>query len=107
VYSDNRGESGGGKLAVTNWETLKTSAKYSLLGLTLETGRKNQIRVHMADMGHSVVGDKKYGSGGGKSNPLGRLGLHASALSVIHPTTREEMRFESAVPESFERLFKT
>ena len=101
VYSSKR--EGDGKLAVTNYKAVKTSHKYSLLEISLETGRKNQIRVHMKDIGHPIAGDKKYGS---VTNPLRRLGLHASGLTVRHPASGEEMRFESAVPTVFTRLFK-
>jgi 23S rRNA pseudouridine1911/1915/1917 synthase len=104
VYSCNRGEKGGGKLAITNYRTLKTSPKYTMLGITLETGRKNQIRVHMKDIGYPIVGDSKYGATASK-NPLRRLGLHASALTVKHPVTGEEMRFTAAIPAVFERMF--
>jgi 23S rRNA pseudouridine1911/1915/1917 synthase len=69
---------------------------------TLETGRKNQIRVHMRDLGHSVVGDEKYGA---HSNPIRRMGLHAKVLSFRHPATNETLRFESAVPAQFLSLF--
>jgi 23S rRNA pseudouridine1911/1915/1917 synthase len=100
VYSSNR--QGDGKLAVTNYKTISVAKKYSLLGISLETGRKNQIRVHMKDIGHPIVGDKKYGSA---VNPLRRLGLHASLLTVKHPKSGEVMRFESDVPACFNKLF--
>jgi RluA family pseudouridine synthase len=99
VYSSQRRDDG--KFAVTNYRVIKTADRYSLLKISLETGRKNQIRVHMKDIGFPVAGDVKYGA---STNPLGRLGLHASALVVKHPTTDEEMRFESGVPESFMKL---
>lgn len=79
VYST---PSGTGKRAVTNYEVLRTNGVYSYLRVTLETGRKNQIRVHMCELGHPIAGDKKYGA---KENPLGRLGLHARTLSLPHP----------------------
>jgi 23S rRNA pseudouridine1911/1915/1917 synthase len=101
VYSCPRGREGDGKLAVTNYRVMKSGAKYSLLAISLETGRKNQIRVHMKDLGCPVVGDKKYGA---TANPLGRLGLHATLLVVKHPTRGTEMRFESEVPEGFRRV---
>ncbi|MCL2634517.1 MAG: RNA pseudouridine synthase [Oscillospiraceae bacterium] len=101
VYSGNR--EGDGKLAITNYKVLRVSGKYSLLELSLETGRKNQIRVHMKDIGHSVVGDKKYGA---TANPLNRLGLHASVLTVKQPTSGEEMQFKSETPQIFTKLFK-
>jgi 23S rRNA pseudouridine1911/1915/1917 synthase len=93
---------GDGQKSVTHYKVLKTNDKYSLLEVLLETGRKNQIRVHMQDIGHPVVGDEKYGA---ISNPLKRLGLHAHVLTFYHPVTGEEMRFESPVPKQFLRLF--
>ena len=90
-----------GDLAITLFKTLKTNKDYSLLSVTLKTGKKNQIRLHMQEMGHSIAGDKKYGATG---NPIGRLGLHASVLAFIHPVTGKELRFESKVPAKFRRL---
>ena len=90
-----------GDLAITLFKTLKANKDYSLLSVTLKTGKKNQIRLHMQEMGHSVAGDKKYGATG---NPIGRLGLHASVLAFIHPVTGKELRFESKVPAKFRRL---
>jgi 23S rRNA pseudouridine1911/1915/1917 synthase len=92
----------GGQEAITRYKTLKTSATCSLLEIRLETGRKNQIRVHMEDIGHPVMGDKKYGAA---RNTLGRLGLHASILAFTHPATGKAMNFESKIPEKFLRLF--
>lgn len=94
---------GDGLEAVTHYKVLQSSAQYALLELRLETGRKNQIRVHMKDMGHSIVGDKKYGS---KVNSIGRLALHAHILAFHHPVTGEVMRFETEVPRAFSRLIK-
>jgi tRNA pseudouridine32 synthase/23S rRNA pseudouridine746 synthase/23S rRNA pseudouridine1911/1915/1917 synthase len=76
---------------------------YSYLELTLETGKKNQIRVHCQESGHSVVGDKKYGA---KSSPLKRLCLHAHLLAFNHPITGKPMRFVSPVPTGFLRLLR-
>jgi RluA family pseudouridine synthase len=90
-----------GDLAITHFKTLKSNKDYSLLAVTIETGKKNQIRLHMQEMRHSIVGDKKYGATG---NPIGRLGLHASVLAFIHPVTGKELRFESKVPAKFRRL---
>lgn len=90
-----------GDLAITHFRTLKATNDYSLLSVTLETGKKNQIRLHMQELGHSIVGDKKYGATG---NPISRLGLHAATLAFIHPVTGREMRFESKVPAKFRRL---
>ena len=91
-----------GVKAITHYKVLKSNEEYSLLEVRLETGRKNQIRVHMQDIGHSIVGDKKYGS---KQNPIGRLGLHARVLAFQHPTTGENIRFETRIPNAFLRLF--
>ena len=101
VYSSDR--EGDGKLAITNYKVLKTTKSYSLLEITLETGRKNQIRVHMKDIGNPIIGDKKYGS---VKNPVHRLGLHASELTVKHPGTGEEIRLVSPMPDVFMNLFK-
>lgn len=92
-----------GQHAVTHYKVLQASRNYSLLEVQLETGRKNQIRVHMQDIGHPIVGDKKYGS---KTKPIGRLGLHARVLAFVHPTTGQLMRFETEIPKPFMNLFK-
>ena len=90
----------GGKFAVTHYNVLEASNGYSLVECELETGRKNQIRVHMADMGHPVVGDFKYGS---EIDPMRRLGLHAYMLCFTHPVTGKHLRFETPVPVLFEK----
>ena len=92
-----------GKLAITNYRVLKSNGQYSLIELELETGRKNQIRVHMQEMGCPVTGDKKYGA---KSNPIRRLALHAFKLRFIHPVTHKEMSFETPIPKRFETAVK-
>lgn len=92
----------GGKYAVTHFHTLARTTDHSLVEFKLETGRKNQIRVHTADMGHPVCGDTKYGNG---DDPLHRLCLHAWLLCFEHPVTHEEMEFETPVPTDFRRLF--
>lgn len=91
-----------GKKAVTHYKVLKSNRNLSLLKVHLDTGRKNQIRVHMQELGHPIVGDKKYGS---RSNPIRRMGLHAHILAFRHPTTGESLRFESEVPSAFMRNF--
>ena len=93
----------GGKYAVTHFHVLRRSAYYSLVEFKLETGRKNQIRVHAADMGFPVCGDTKYGNG---DDPLGRLCLHAYVLSFYHSVTRKPLSFELPVPSEFNRLLK-
>lgn len=92
-----------GKLAITHYKVLKTNNYYSLLELDLETGRKNQIRVHMQSEGHPICGDKKYGA---RTNPIHRMALHAYKLNFIHPATKKEMNFETPVPKSFALLVK-
>ncbi|RLL40387.1 RluA family pseudouridine synthase [Oceanobacillus piezotolerans] len=87
-----------GQLAITHYKKLQSNGRFSLLELQLETGRKNQIRVHMQDIGHSIVGDKKYGA---SENPIGRLGLHAKVLSFHHPYNNRLMLFRADVPKSF------
>ncbi len=99
VYSSS--DPGEGDKAVTAYETLKTNGDFTLLRIDPETGRKNQIRVHMKELGHSIVGDKKYGSG---LNPVGRMCLHAMVLAFKHPVTGEELRFETEIPRKFLRL---
>ena len=90
------------KEAITHYRVLKTNGKYSLLEISIETGRKNQIRVQLADAGHPVVGDKKYGS---EVNPLRRLALHANELYVKSPYGGKE-KFVSGVPGGFDNLCK-
>lgn len=94
---------GEGLKAITNYQVIKESQKYSLLNITIETGRKNQIRVAMSEMGHPVVGDDKYGK---PSDPLKRLGLHAQTLKFKHPITKEIMSFKADIPTIFKKLFK-
>ena len=92
----------GGRYAVTHSHTLKRSTDYSLVEYKLETGRKNQIRVHSADMGHPVCGDVKYGNG---CDPLHRLCLHAYMLHFTHPVTQIPMEFSTPIPVQFRKLF--
>jgi 23S rRNA pseudouridine1911/1915/1917 synthase len=92
------GVPGDGQEAVTNYEVVTSSKDYSLVKISIETGRKNQIRVHLKDLGHPVAGDKKYGA---KTNSLGRLCLHAGLLELRHPFTGKLMTFKSPVPKSF------
>lgn len=92
-----------GRLAVTHYHTLIASKHYSRLNFTLETGRKNQIRVQCQGAGHPIVGDKKYGA---HSSPIKRLCLHAHLLGFKHPRTGKEMRFESPPPREFDQLIQ-
>ncbi len=87
-----------GKRAITDYEVLHESGDFSLVRLKLLTGRKNQIRVHMKELGHPVVGDKKYGS---TKNPIGRLGLHAATLGFIHPVTGKEVKVSARRERKF------
>lgn len=93
----------GGKYAVTHYRVLDRTTDHSLVEFQLETGRKNQIRVHSADMGHPVCGDVKYGNG---DDPLRRLCLHAYMLCFEHPVTHEPMEFETMIPTQFRMMFK-
>lgn len=93
----------GGKYAVTHFYVLDRTTEHSLVEYQLETGRKNQIRVHSADMGYPVCGDVKYGNG---DDPIGRLCLHAYVLCFYHPITHERMEFETMIPSQFRKLFK-
>lgn len=93
----------GGKKAVTHYKVLRRSRGYSLAEVKIATGRKNQIRIHMKELGHPIVGDKKYGA---HTSPLRRLGLHAQVLAFKHPVTNELLRFETRIPKKFTDLFK-
>ena len=105
----------GGQKAVTHYKVVKESraqsieedvaADYSLVELNLETGRTNQIRVHMQSIGHPIVGDRKYGHGN-EYSPVDRLCLHARTLEFIHPMTEKKVRFEAAAPKEFMRVIQ-
>lgn len=97
VYSTNDPEKG--KLSVTRYKVNKVVGDYSQIDIQILTGRKNQIRVHMSDLGCPVAGDKKYGA---VSNPCGRLMLHNYVLQFIHPVTKENLRFELPLPKNFQ-----
>ena len=101
VYSTDREDLG--KLAVTRFKVRDRGHGLSLVEFTLDTGRKNQIRVHASEIGHPICGDRKYG---GKQNRLGRLCLHANTLRFAHPITRKDMFFESPVPAGFYRSIR-
>lgn len=100
VYSTQDPESGG-RLAVTRWRLLRSRGGYSLLDVSLDTGRKNQIRVHLKDIGHPIAGDRKYGA---KTSPMHRLGLHAESLRFVHPVTRKDMNFSVPMPPAFNKI---
>ena len=99
VYSTQNPEEG--QLAVTRYKTLKSRNGYSLMEVSLDTGRKNQIRVHMKDLGHPIAGDRRYGA---KSSPIHRMALHAQTLRFVHPMTRKDMNFSTPVPASFAKM---
>lgn len=87
-----------GRLAITHYEILKAGKRSALLRLRLETGRKNQIRVHCKEAGHPIVGDIKYGA---QTNSIGRVALHAHKLGFVHPVTKKKLSFQVPFPESF------
>ena len=99
VYSGRHSDEA--KNAITKYQVIRHSKGYALLDILLVTGRKNQIRVHLADIGHPVAGDEKYGA---QTDPLKRLGLHAYLLSFKHPITGNSMRFKSEMPERFRNI---
>ena len=91
------------KEAVTSYQVVKAGNGYALLDISIETGRKNQIRVHMKEQGHPVAGDKQYDA---RTNPIGRLCLHANELSFVHPATGEPVTFKAKMPRDFNRVFR-
>lgn len=91
-----------GKLCKTSYEVIRESEKYSLLDISIDSGRKNQIRVQLGYRNHHVLGDDKYGE---PANPLNRLALHAYELSLLHPQTKKLMKFRSKMPKEFMALF--
>lgn len=92
----------GGQRSTTRYRVLKRAAGFTMVECTLDSGRKNQIRVHMKDLGHSILGDKKYG---GIKSPFARLALHAHILEFVHPVTGKVLRFESSIPKAFYSVF--
>jgi RluA family pseudouridine synthase len=90
-----------GKLSRTAYKVLKETSRFSLLEITLLTGRKNQIRVHLADKGHPVAGDRKYGK---STDDYKRLALHSKSISFKHPVNGEQMTFETKLPDYFNKL---
>ena len=93
-----------GRLAVTRYRVMQSNDYHALLDIQIFTGRKNQIRVQLAEIGYPVAGDRKYG---GKTNPIGRLMLHNHRLSIVHPVTRELMHFEVPVPAAFRKVVQS
>lgn len=94
---------GQGRLAVTHYEVMGRGNGYTLAHFSLDTGRKNQIRVHAADMGHPIAGDRKYGA---QTSPIARLALHAQTLRFAHPISKKDMNFESPVPREFSGVIR-
>ncbi len=99
VYSSS--DKKNGKLAITNYTVIDENKNYSMLNINIKTGRKNQIRVHMKDINHPILGDMKYGK-----DKASRLYLHANHLILINPKTKKEMEFISSVPKLFDNLFE-
>ncbi len=93
-------EEGAGKLAVTHYRVIRRLSNLTALEIKLETGRKNQIRVHLSELGHPIVGDKAYKSA---MDPMGRMGLHAFRLGFVHPRKKTQLLFETAPPPEFRR----
>lgn len=99
VYSTQNPEEG--ELAVTRYKVLKRGLGHTMLEVELDTGRKNQIRVHMKELGHPISCDRKYGA---KASMIHRLALHAQTLRFAHPSTRRDMNFTTPIPGSFYKL---
>lgn len=92
-----------GKLAITHYEKLKSNNKYTMVQVYIDTGRKNQIRVHMKENGTPIIGDKKYGC---KDNSLKRLGLHSNILLIKNPINNNILKFSSNYPKEFDKLLR-
>lgn len=101
MYSSHK--KGEGQEAITHYKTMESNQNYSLLDVHIDTGRKNQIRVHLKEAGHPILGDDKYGNG---EDPLQRLALHAYRLTFLHPITKKKMTFTSPMPKEFHLLFQ-
>ncbi len=100
VYSSKKKD---GHFSVTDYERIDYNNNYSLLKIHISTGRRNQIRCHMKDIGHPIIGDIKYGA---KTNPIGRFALHANYLEIVNPLTKIVMKFNSPVPQEFLDIVK-
>ena len=98
VYSS---KSGKGKEAITHYEVIKNNNNYSMLQVFIDTGRRNQIRVHLSEHGHPIVGDKKYRC---KSNPIKRLCLHANILEFIHPVNKKMITIKTNIPDDMKKI---
>ena len=93
----------GAREAITNYRLTRSGNGYCLLELSIDTGRKNQIRVHMKELGCPIAGDRQYGAA---TNPIGRLCLHAGELSFLHPVTGQPTTFTARMPRDFNRVFR-
>lgn len=100
VYSSKNKE---GKEAITHYSVIRNNSNYSLVQIFIDTGRRNQIRVHLSELGYPIVGDKKYRC---KTNPIKRLCLHANILEFIHPVTKKLIHIESEIPSEFKKIIK-
>ena len=100
VYSSKNKD---GLFAIKEYEKIGGNSKYSMLKILISTGRRNQIRCHMADIGHPILGDYRYKC---KINPIDRLCLHANRLEIINPITKELMVFNSNIPKEFNSIIK-
>jgi len=100
VYSSKNGH---GKEAITHYNVIKNNHDYSLVQVFIDTGRRNQIRVHFSESGHPIVGDKKYGC---RTNPVKRLCLHANMLEFIHPVSKKMVSIKCDVPSEISGLIK-
>ena len=100
VYSSKNNQ---GKEAITHYSVLKSNNNYSLVQVFIDTGRRNQIRVHLSEKGYPIVGDKKYKC---MTNPIKRLCLHANILEFIHPVTKKLIHIESDIPSEFKKIIK-
>ncbi len=100
MYSSKK--EGDGQFSITHYKVIAENGNYSLLDVHIDSGRKNQIRVHLGDIGHNVIGDDKYGN---PTNPIKRLGLHAYELELTHPVTGKNMKFTAPMPKEFLTLF--
>ena len=100
VYSSKNSH---GKEAITHYSSIKSNKNYSLVQVFIDTGRRNQIRVHLSEMGYPIVGDKKYKC---KTNPIKRLCLHANILEFIHPVSKKLIHIESNLPKEFNKIIK-
>lgn len=104
LYTYSTNDKVNGKYALTFYNPINNNNAYTLLDVLIKTGRKNQIRVHMNDINHPIIGDKKYNS---KKNPLGKLGLYAYYLEFNHPITKEKMIIKADIPKEFNNIFKS